>query len=148
MKKLWILAASAAMVISLTGCIAATSTLETYPPDQAIVAETGGRALAAAKVSNRGVYIFYYLPIWSGKPHVPNLYRFRMFKDYLSKGYMTSMLYAAQKKVGGEKIENARYMSHCNGWWGLGILWMRTMHAEATIIGDPAKDKAKDKKKK
>ncbi len=140
-----VFAAALATVFVLTGCIAATSTLDTYPPDPQAVAESGNRALAAAKASNRGLYLFYYLPIWSGKPHVPNLYRYLMFKDYLRKGYMTSMLNAAREKVAGESIENARYMSHCNGWWGLGIFWIRSMHAEATIIGDPA---AKDKKKK
>jgi len=146
MKRLFGLLAAALLIVpALTGCIAATSTLDTYPPDQRMLTESGGLALAAVKASNRGLYLFYWFPIWSGKPQTPNLYRYKVFKDYLLKGYMTLMLDEARHDLGGQSVEDIRHVSRANGWWGLGVLWSRSMYAEGVVVGDA---KAKDGKKK
>ncbi len=144
MKKRIGTAAAALLLLTLTGCIGATSTLDVYAADNPPT-ENGRRSIGAAKASNRGLYLFYYLPVWSGKPQTPNLYRYKAFQDYLRKGYMNLMLDAGRAELGGKEIENVRYLSSSNGWWGLGIFWLRSMHAEATIIGDPP---AAEKKKK
>ncbi len=136
MKKLLVLLPA---LLLLSGCFGGTSKVEILPPHDGQVTADGLPVTANIRSFNRGMYLFNWLPIWSGRPDLPNQRRYRTFRNYVKEGYNVIMMeQAVSKRVKSAELRDIHSEYHTSGMWSLWILWNRTLKTSAAAVKIPA----------
>ena len=125
---------AAALLLLLCGCMGGTSITE-VDPVPAGTEYQGRKVLGIIKAENRGMYLFYGIPIWSGRPTAPNYRQYKMFHNYLRPGYMDQMLELEGRLLKAKKIAVVHTAEQSSGWFSLWIVWTRQMNAEGIALG-------------
>ena len=118
--------------LMLTGCV--TSTVKHYKAQTGDTSSSGKPAVAYLEGMNSGVYLFYYIPLYSGRPGYPNRGEYDSLKDNLKSGHMQFMLKKYASRLNADAIEDLKIHSASSGIWSLGILWKRSIHGTATAV--------------
>ena len=127
------------IVLLCSGC--ATSVCRHYKTAPETRSSSGRTVVAGISGQNTGCYLFYSLPIWSGKPHRPNEKKWSMWRNYLRKRDIRKMLTDRAKRLGADDIEDVYIEENSSGLWSLGILWTRTISGRCIAVKDLSKKK-------
>ena len=125
MMKIRITAAALALLL-LASC--ATSTVMHQPADGQKTLD-GHPAAMHVEGMISGVYLFYWLPLWSGKWTRPNRQDYDVFTDNVKPRFVYNMLDAYSWQHGWGKVEDVTLSESSAGWIGLWIVWKRSIHA-------------------
>lgn len=131
-KKFILMALAAALVFG-SGC-AATSSMSFEKAPEGAVSSTGKPILGYAKVYNSGLFLFYYLPIWSGSISRPNQRKYDTFSHKIKEKYMDMMLKDLKARVNGSGVEDIDIRESAFGAFTLWIFWRRYISATAVIV--------------
>ena len=140
MKRL-ALSGAGAVLFLLCGCMGGTS-ITRVDPVPAGTEYQGREVLGIIKAQNRGMFLFYGIPIWTGRPTSPNYRQYAMFRNHLKPGYMDQMLELEGRLLKAKKIAVVHTAEESSGWFSLWIVWTRQMNAEGIALGKE-KDNAK-----
>ena len=123
----------------LTGCV--TSTVKHTMIDQKKLSKTeksaasGKREIAKLEGLNSGVFLFYYIPLWSGKDSRPNRVEYKTFRNMVEPRNMRRMLKGYSRKfLKADDVENITIEEKASGVWTLWIFWKRSVHGTGTAV--------------
>ena len=126
MMKIRVTAAALALLL-LASC--ATSTVVHRPVADGQKTLAGHPAAMHVEGMISGVYLFYWLPLWSGQWTKPNRQDYDLFTDNLKPRHMYKMLDMYARKHEWGKVEDVTVSERSTGWIGLWIFWKRSIHA-------------------
>jgi len=98
---------------------------------------------------NTGVYLFYYIPLWSGNPYRPNRREYNLFEHQTDWKAMRRMFGKGNEKLKGDAIEDFSCRESSSGVYGLWIVWKRAVRADALCVSyrkSPRKAAGNEKK--
>ena len=139
-KKLFYFALLAVLPAIFSGC--STSNLEFHRPYPGQTSSTGKPVAGSIDASISGVYLFYYIPLWSGHPKFPNQREYNTFTDYVRPKYMSIMLENYRKRHEYDGIEDIEVKTYSSGIWTLWIFWTKDIRAHAVAVRYPKKKAA------
>ena len=116
----------------LAGC--ASSTWRITPAAQGRKSKNGKHVAFSIEGMNSGVYLFYYIPLWSGSPTNPNENRIGMFRDRVNDKAIFLMFDEANKRMNTDGVEEISVDHRSVGVWTLWILWKRSVHGRALLV--------------
>ena len=90
-------------LLLLCGCMGGTSITAVDPVPKG-TSYQGRKVLGIIRAENRGIFLFYGIPIWTGRPTSPNFRQYAMFRNYLKTGYMDQMLEYEGRLLEAKKI--------------------------------------------
>ncbi len=130
----WRIPAVVAVIVFLVdGCT--TSTLEQSAPVPGQVSRSGRPVIANLKASNNGVFLFYYIPLWSGEFNRPNRQDYELFEDQIKPKFIRRMFDARCAKLKGTAVEDVKISTSSSGAMALWIFWKRSISGEAVVTG-------------
>lgn len=133
MKRRMTTALLAALVIlGLAGCN--TSTVTMLPPAEGQTSSSGAKVAANLEAENWGMFLFYWIPLWSGYPGSPNRREYVVFGNRVKEKYMDMMLRQRAKQMKAETIEDLKVRESSTGLFSLWILWRRNISATAVAV--------------
>ena len=133
MKKYLLLMTFAAAVLLTGGCVR-TSTLEWTPAQAGDVSSSGKEVAYHLKARNCGLYLFNFIPIWSGKVSRPNRKDYELWEDMVNEWDMRRLLDRKLEQLGASHVEDVKMSSYSSGAWTLWIFWKKSMTASAVAI--------------
>ena len=116
----------------LAGC--AASTLRITPAEQGRKTKNGKHVAFTVEGMNSGIYLFYYIPLWSGSPTNPNENRIGVFQHRVDDKSMYRMFDKANKRMHTDGVEEITVDHRSVGFWSLWIVWKRSVHARALLV--------------
>lgn len=147
--KHWTFGLLLSALLLTAGCN--TSMIRSTPPLPGQASASGRAVVGNIEASNTGLYLFYWLPVWSGSTTRPNRREYNMFSDRLHNRYMYPMLETRAKVLGGDGVEDILSRESSTGWMTLWIFWRRTRFLSAVAVDrhapKPAAASTKNKKK-
>ena len=144
MKRLFFCTLAAASLL-LAGCN--TSFIRSTPPVPGQLSSSGRPVVGNIEASNTGLYLFYWLPVWSGSTTRPNRREYNMFSDRLHNRYMYPMLEDRSRLLKGDGVEDVISRESSSGWMTLWILWRRTRFLSAVAVDKHAPKPAAESEK-
>ena len=99
MRKISVLPVILLIVVFFAGCT--TSQVSHLPAVAGQKSSTGREVVANLKGSNNGLFLFYYIPLWSGSVTRPNRRNYECFENQLRPKYLMRMLNARAEKLEG-----------------------------------------------
>ncbi|WP_294481218.1 hypothetical protein [uncultured Victivallis sp.] len=132
MKKFFVTSMLAAAILA-GGMGCNTSVVKSFPAVEGQTSSTGARVLANLEGSNWGLFLFYYIPLWSGNPNRPNRRDYTTFRNRIENKYTAGMLrgWARQMKA---DVEDIQITDSSTGFFSLWILWRRSQSATAVAV--------------
>ena len=130
MKKLSIIAVVCALLSG--GCV--TSTVTHIKAEPGTETADGRRVVAHLQGMNSGVFLFYWIPLWSGKENRPNRRDYDTFQNHIERKHMRKMLDLHARRLGADEVEDLRIHTQSSGFWSLWILWKRSVHGTGTAV--------------
>lgn len=130
MRNLLICAVCCAVLAG--GCV--TSTVKHVRAEKGTTTADGRKVVAYMQGMNSGMFLFYYIPLWSGKENRPNRRDYDTFENHIERKHMRKMLDIHAKKLGGDGVEDVKIHTASSGFWSLWILWKRSIHGTATVV--------------
>ena len=130
MKKIFF---AGLILLAGAGC-AHTSTLEWEKSYPGQVSSRGNRVLWNMTATNRGMYLFNFIPLWSGRIGSPNQHEYRILQNTLTRGKMRQMMDVPLKKLGADRVEDVQISTTSSGAFSLWIVWNRTMRATGVAV--------------
>ena len=115
-----------------SGCV--TSTLKVTPADPGSVSKSGAPVSYVVEGMNSGVYLFYYIPLWTGNPHRPNQRDYDLLCHRVDDKAIYRMFDVAAQRMDSARFEDATVSHRSSGIWTLGIVWKRSVHGRAVLI--------------
>ena len=131
MKK-WMLLLLPILLVAV-GC-SHTSTLKWTPALPGQVSASGKAVKWNLVAENKGMYLFYFIPLWNGYPTRPNRHDYEIGKHLLSRPHMRRMLDCKLDKLEADHVEDVKISEKSSGMLGLWIIWMRSMRAEGVAV--------------
>ena len=128
-------AAAALLAVLLmlpAGCV--TSTFRMTDPEPGQLSSEGHAIKKVLHGMNTGVYLFYWIPLWSGSPRHPNRHDYDLFMHQVDWKAMRRMFDKANRKLKGDGIEDFSCRESSSGAYGLWIVWKRAVRAEALCV--------------
>ena len=123
-----------AACLLLCGCTV-TSTVTCHPAAAGEVSKSGSPVKWHLQGYNRGLYLFYAIPLWSGKPNRPNKRDYDTFQHHLRDRDMIELLDRRREFLDTETLEDVTIRHSSSGWWSLWILWHRSSSGSAVACG-------------
>lgn len=145
MKKYLLLMTFAVAVLLTGGCVR-TSTLEWIPAQVGDVSSSGKEVAYHLKARNCGLYLFNFIPIWSGKVSRPNRKDYELWEDMVNEWDMRRLLDRELKRLGASHVEDVKMSSYSSGAWTLWIFWKKSMTASAVAIKKASEPKKTETK--
>ncbi len=128
-----------AAIVLLSGCT--TSSLIETPPVPGQVSSSGYPVAANFKAMNSGVFLFYFLPLWTGSPGRPDQRDYDLFLNQLRPKYARMMMDARLERLEADAVEDFRIRNSASGWWTLWIFWKRSFYASGVAVRHPVSGK-------
>ena len=127
------MAASALLLLgTLTGCV--TSTLRITPAEPGRVSSSGARVTHVLDGMNTGIYLFYWIPLWSGNPHYPNQHDYDLLRHRVNDKEIYRMFDDTAKRMGKEHVEDISIRTGSSGIWTLWIFWKRSVRGTGYLV--------------
>lgn len=118
-------------LLVLTGCATSRiSGVPLTPPDN----PQSDYPLAHVKADNSTFLLFNCLPVFSGNPRRPNTGNYDLFTDQATADGIMSSLELALKRYDADYLANRQITIRRSGWHTLGIVWEKTILAEADVM--------------
>ena len=130
MRNLLICAVCCAVLAG--GCV--TSTVKHVRAEKGTTTADGRKVVAYMQGMNSGMFLFYYIPLWSGKENRPNRRDYDTFEHHLRPRDMRKMLKLYAKRLGADDVEDIKISTASTGVWTLWIFWKRSIHATGTAV--------------
>ena len=124
--------AAALLAVFLSGCV--TSTLRVTPAEPGRVSRGGSPVSYIVEGMNSGVYLFYWIPLWTGNPRRPNQRDYDLFRHRIDDKAIYRMFDVAADRMRAERVEDIETAHRSSGLWTLGIIWKRSVHGRAVLI--------------
>ena len=115
-----------------SGCV--TSTFRMTDPEPGQLSSEGHAIRKVLHGMNTGVYLFYWIPLWSGKPRRPNRREYDLFEHQVDWKAMRRMFDKANRRLKGDAIEDFSCRESSSGAFGLWIVWKRAVRAQALCV--------------
>ena len=141
MSRFGMSAAALAVLFCLAGC--ATSTLRITPAAGGQLSRNGAPVAYTIEGMNSGVYLFYYIPLWSGNPRRPNRGDYDLFRHRVNDKAIFRMFDVFRDRTGSASVEDVRTDFHSTGVWTLWIFWKRSVHGSGVLVRESADDGGK-----
>lgn len=138
MKRLSTLVA-AALVLAVFGAGCVTSTLKYTPADPGSKSRNGSPVSYVVEGMNSGVYLFYYIPLWTGNPRRPNQRDYDLFRHRVDDKAIYRMFDVAAQRMHSARYEDAVVDHRSVGVWTLWIFWKRSVHGRAVLVSEKAR---------
>jgi len=135
MKRFSILLA-AALFLAFCGSGCATSTLKYIPAEPGTKSRNGSPVSYVVEGMNSGVYLFYYIPLWTGNPRWPNQHDYDLFRHRVDDKAIYRMFDVAAHRMHSARYEDAVVTHHSVGVWTLWIFWKRSVHGRALLVSE------------
>ena len=120
-------------LVLLSGCVTSTVKHTMASPEEN--SSSGSKAVARLEGMNSGVFLFYFIPLWSGKDTRPNRREYRTFRNLVEPVNMKRMLTVYSKKfLKADGVEDIKTEEKSSGVWTLWILWKRSVHGTGTAV--------------
>ncbi len=132
MRKISVLPVILLIVVFFAGCT--TSQVSHLPAVAGQKSSTGREVVANLKGSNNGLFLFYYIPLWSGSVTRPNRRNYECFENQLRPKYLMRMLNARAEKLEATGIDDFTMTERSTGFFTLWILWHREASASAVAV--------------
>ena len=132
MKKAALLTAAVLLALWSAGCV--TATLQVHPAAPGMVAKSGAPVSHVVQGMNSGVYLFYYIPLWSGNPTNPNQRTYDLFVHRVDDKAIYRMFDVSAKRMRASRVEDVSIAQRSSGVWTLWIFWKRSVHGKAVLI--------------
>ena len=129
-KAVMTVALAAAILMTAGGN---TSVVTMLPPAEGQTSSSGERVVANLEGSNWGIFLFYYIPLWSGNPNRPNRRDYVTCRNRIENKYTDMMLKGWAKQLKAE-VEDVEITESSTGFFSLWILWRRSQHATAVAV--------------
>ncbi|MBQ6352436.1 MAG: replication initiation protein [Lentisphaeria bacterium] len=126
------LAAALLLLGALTGCV--TSTVKITPAEPGRISSSGARVTHFLEGMNTGVYLFYWIPLWSGNPRNPNQRDYDLLKHQVSEKDIYRMFDSVAKRMGKKPVEDIRVRTRSSGVWTLWIFWKRSVRGTGSLV--------------
>ena len=140
LKRASSLSAAALLALVVSGCV--TSTLKYIPAAPGSKSKSGAPVSYVVEGMNSGVYLFYYIPLWSGNPRRFNQRDYDLFRHRVDDKAIYRMFDVAAKRMRSDRYEDATVVHRSSGVWTLWIFWKRSVHGRAVLVSEkPAKRK-------
>lgn len=123
----------AALALLASGC-AHTSTLDWHKAEAGQVSSKGNPVLWHLTGTNRGMFLFNLIPLWSGYPTRPNRHEYKLGQNCLSRADMRRLMDKYLTELEADKVEDLKITSSSSGAFTLWIIWRRTVKAEAVAV--------------
>ena len=137
-------AAAVLSALLFGGCAASTWRITPAAPGR--IAKSGKHVAFSVEGMNSGVYLFYYIPLWSGSPTNPNENRIGMFRHRVNDKAIFLMFDEANKRMHTNGVEEIVTDHRSVGIWTLWIFWKRSVHGRALLVSKkPVKTKKRFK---
>lgn len=132
MKKCFVTTVLAAAILAgSVGCN--TSIVKSQPPVKGQTSSTGAPVVANLEGSNWGLFLFYYIPLWSGNPNRPNRRDYITFRNRIGNKYTTGMLRGWARQLKAD-VEDVQITDSSTGAFSLWIFWRRSQTATAVAV--------------
>ena len=152
MRKFWkktlFLLLPALVLLSFAAGCAHTSTLEWQAAAPGEKSSSGKKVLWRLKAANNGMFLLYWIPIWTGYASRPNRHEYKVFENDLTSYSVRRTLDKYLEEMGADAVEDVKYSETASGWLGLGIIWKRSISAEGVAITLKPEKKSKTGKSK
>lgn len=132
MKKRVSFLCAAILLLTCSGCT--TSTLKWRAPAPGEKSSSGSAVVWNLEAVNNGVYLFYYLPVFSGSSSRPNRGDYKFFRHRINERHALRLLQVNLKKLKADSLEDVTVSYNSNGWIGLGIFWSRSFNAQGKAV--------------
>lgn len=133
-KKIFsLLFLAGALLLTASGC-AHTSTLEWQSAAPGETSSSGKRVLWRLNAANNGMFLFYWIPVWTGYATRPNRHEYKFFENDLTSHRIRRTLDRYLEEMGAEAVEDFKWSETASGWLGLGIIWKRSIYAEGVAV--------------
>lgn len=139
---------AAALFLALFGSGCVTSTLKYIPADPGSVSQSGAPVNYVVEGMNSGVYLFYYIPLWSGNPRRPNQRDYDLFRHRVNDKAIYRMFDVAARRMHSARYEDAVVTHRSVGIWTLWIVWKRSVHGRAVLIDEKPPRRVKRRNKR
>ena len=127
---LWFAAVLTALFVS--GCV--TSTLKYTPADPGSVSRSGAPVTYIVDGMNTGVYLFYFIPLWTGNPYHPNQRDYDLLEHRIDDKEIYRLFDVAVKRKHATRYEDVSITYYSSGIWTLWIIWKRSVHGRAVLV--------------
>ena len=135
------LSAASLLALFVSGCV--TSTLKYTPAEPGSTSKSGAPVSYVVEGMNSGVYLFYYIPLWSGNPRRFNQRDYDLFRHRVDDKAIYRMFDVAAQRMHSARYEDAVVTHRSSGVWTLWIFWKRSVHGHAVLVREKP-----DKRKK
>lgn len=122
------------MMLAVVGCN--TSTVTMRPPVEGQTGPSGAKVTANLEASNWGLFLFYWIPLWSGNPWRPNRRDYVVFGNRVEEKYADMMLRERAKKLKADDVEDVKIRQSSTGFFSLWILWRRGFRGTAVAVDE------------
>ena len=129
---------AAALVLAFFGAGCVTSTLKYIPAEPGSKSKNGTPISYVVEGMNSGVYLFYYIPLWTGNPRRPNQRDYDLFRHRVDDKAIYRMFDVAAHRMHLARYEDAVVDHRSSGVWTLWIVWKRSVHGRAVLINEKA----------
>ena len=132
MKKGLLLFASSLAALFVSGCV--TSTMKYTPADPGRVSRSGMPVTHVVDAMNTGVYLFYFIPLWTGNPYHPNQRDYDLLRHRINDKAIYRMFDVAVKRKHAARCEDVSITYYSSGIWTLWIIWKRSVHGRGVLV--------------
>ena len=116
----------------VSGCV--TSTLKVTPADPGAVSSKGSPVVYSLSGMNSGVYLFYWIPLWTGNPRNPNERDYDILSHRINEKAIYRMFDSVNRRRHTDGVEDVTVEMRSSGVWTLWILWKRSVHGRGVLI--------------
>ena len=141
MKARFVLTVAAALLLCSAGCV--TSTLKITRAEPGRRSASGGRVTHVLEGMNSGVYLFYWIPLWTGNPNCPNQRNYDLLRHRVNDKALYRMFDQTAKRMHSSRVEEVQTSSRSSGVWTLWIFWKRSVHGRALLVYEKRRPKKK-----
>ncbi len=119
--------------LCLAGC-AHTSTLSWEPPVEGQKSSEGNPVVWNMTATNNGMFLFNFIPLWSGHPTSPNRFDYKLGQNRLTRANMRRLLECKLEPLKADRIEDVKITESASGMAGLWIIWKRSVRGEGVAV--------------
>ena len=123
----------AAAALLLAGC-AHTSTLTWTPAEPGQKSKAGHQVLWNLTATNTGMFLFYYIPLWSGYSTRPNRHDYELGQNQLTVPKTRRLLEDKLVELKADKVEDWEITETSSGAFSLWIIWKRSVRATGVAV--------------
>lgn len=128
------------LILLAAGCTQ-TSTLDWSKPLPEQKSSMGNPVVYNVYAVNRGMYLFNFIPLWSGYSSRPNRREYKIGQHTLTRGQMRRMMELNLERWKADRVEDVEIKSSSSGAFSLWLIWRRTMEARGVAVKVALEDK-------